>query len=171
MQNFFELFGLSPAFLLNKAELEKAYREIQSTVHPDRFAAAGAAERRASLDWTTRVNQAYRTLRDPVQRAKHLLDLQGVDVAFETNTAMPVDFLARQLEFRESLELAVKRKDAKSLEALRNDLRTEKQSLEQQIGERIDASKDYTGSVGLVRKLMFLHRLDEEIDAAYEEVE
>ena len=58
-------------------------------MHPDRFAHAGDAERRASLQWTTRVNEAYRTLKDPVQRAKHLLELHGVDVAFETNTAMP----------------------------------------------------------------------------------
>ena len=89
LQSHFELFGLPPAFGLDGAALEKAYREIQSRVHPDRFAQAGDAERRASLQLTTRVNEAYRVLKDPVQRAKHLLELQGVDVAFETNTQMP----------------------------------------------------------------------------------
>ena len=86
---------------MEQEALEKAYRNIQSRVHPDRFASAGDAERRASLQWTTRVNEAYRTLKDPVQRAKHILDLHGVDVAFETDTAMPVEFLTQQLEFRE----------------------------------------------------------------------
>src|SRR3954465_4929420 len=98
--NHFELFGLQPAFALDTEALEKAYRDIQSQVHPDRFTQSGDAERRASLQWTTRVNEAYRTLRNPVQRAKHLLELQGVDVAFETNTHMPTDFLLQQLDLR-----------------------------------------------------------------------
>jgi len=156
---------------MEKEVLEKAYRDIQSRVHPDRFASAGDAERRASLQWTTRVNEAYRTLKDPVQRAKHILDLHGVDVAFETDTAMPVDFLTRQLELRESLEEAIARKNAELLDSLRKSLLAEKQSLVEQIGDRIDATRDYAGAVGLVRKLMFLQRLDEEVDAAYGEIE
>ena len=70
MPNHFDLFGLAPAFALESEALERSYREIQSRVHPDRFAHAGDAERRASLQWTTRVNEAYRTLKDPVQRAR-----------------------------------------------------------------------------------------------------
>src|SRR5499426_1503841 len=103
--------------------LEKAYREVQSRVHPDRFAHAGDAERRASLQWTTRVNEAYRTLKDPVQRGRHLLELHGVDVAFETNTQMPTDFLMQQLELREELEAATAKKDDSGLDALRARLR------------------------------------------------
>src|SRR5262247_2506354 len=106
--------------------LEKAYREIQSRVHPDRFAHAGDAERRASLQWTTRVNEAYRVLKDPVQRAKHILELNGVDVAFETNTQMPSDFLLQQLELREELEGAIQKKDAAGLDRLRSGLRVHK---------------------------------------------
>src|SRR2546427_1707938 len=100
--NHFELFGLEPVFALNADSLDSAYRDIQAKVHPDRFAHAGDAERRASLQWTTRVNEAYRTLKDPLQRARHLLELRGVDVAFETNTAMPADFLVQQMALRES---------------------------------------------------------------------
>src|SRR6266481_6584082 len=118
MQSHFDLFGLPPAFAVDEVRLERAYREIQSRVHPDRFAQAGDAERRASLQWTTRVNEAYRALKNPVQRASHLLELQGVDVAFETNTAMPAAFLGQQMELREALENAIQRKDPKSLEAL-----------------------------------------------------
>ena len=168
MHSHFELFGLTPAFAIEGEALERSYREIQSKVHPDRFAHAGDAERRASLQWTTRVNEAYRTLKDPVQRAKHLLELHGVDLAFETNTAMPPEFLMQQMELRETLEEA---KDAKTLDALRSDLKREKQSLEKAIAEAIDARKDYRGASGLVRKLQFLDRLDEEIDSAYERVE
>jgi len=151
--------------------LEKAYRDIQSRVHPDRFASAGDAERRASLQWTTRVNEAYRTLKDPVQRAKHILDLHGVDVAFETDTAMPVEFLTQQLELRESLEVAVDRKDAVALDGLRKILFEQRKALQEEIQKLIDNSMDYKGAAGLVRKLMFLQRLDEEVDAAYGEIE
>ena len=148
--------------------MERSYREIQSKVHPDRFAHAGDAERRASLQWTTRVNEAYRTLKDPVQRARHLLELHGVDVAFETNTAMPPEFLMQQMELRESLEEA---KTPASLDEMRKRLRQNKTELQKQIAEALDTRKDYAGAAGLVRKLQFLDRLDEEIDSAYERVE
>jgi len=156
---------------MEKEVLEKAYRDIQSRVHPDRFASAGDAERRASLQWTTRVNEAYRALKDPVQRAKHILDLHGVDVAFETDTAMPVEFLTQQLELRESLEVAVDRKDAVALDGLRKILFEQRKALQEEIQKLIDNSMDYKGAAGLVRKLMFLQRLDEEVDAAYGEIE
>jgi molecular chaperone HscB len=171
MHNHFDLFGLAPKYALETDALERSYREIQSQVHPDRFAHAGDAERRASLQWTTRVNEAYRTLKDPVQRAKHLLELHGVDVAFETNTAMPSDFLMQQMELREALETAVGKKDASSLDALRHDLRKARQALEKTIANAIDAKKDYAAAAGLVRKLQFLDKLDSEIDAAYEAIE
>jgi molecular chaperone HscB len=171
LHSHFELFGLAPAFGLDKEVLEKAYRDIQSRVHPDRFAHAGDAERRASLQWTTRVNQAYRALKDPVQRGKHILELHGVDVAFETNTQMPTDFLLQQLELREELEAATGGKDASRLDRMRSGLRLQQQSLAGQIGDAIDVKKDYPAAAELVRKLMFLDRLDNEIDAAYDEVE
>lgn len=171
MQSHFDLFGLSPAFSLDKDLLEKAYRDIQSRVHPDRFASAGDAERRASLQWTTRVNEAFQILKNPVARAKHLLELHGVDVAFETNTAMPGEFLMQQMALREALEEATEKKSSESLDRLRSDLRREEAVLEKQIADAIDGRKDYQGAAGLVRKLMFLDKLDEEIDLAYEAVE
>jgi molecular chaperone HscB len=166
--NPFELFGLTPAFALDAEALEASYREIQSRVHPDRFAHAGDAERRASLQWTTRVNEAYRALKDPVQRACHLLRLHGVDVAFETNTAMPEDFLMQQMELREALEAA---DTPAALDDMKEMLADQKSLLERQLGEAIDARKDYPAAAGLARKLQFLDRLDAEIDAAYETLE
>jgi len=171
MQNHFELFGLEPGYALEPERLERAYLEIQARIHPDRFAHAGDADRRASMQWTTRVNEAYRTLKDPVERARYLLELKGVDVAFETNTAMPPDFLGRQIELREALELAQGEKNAGALDRLRSDLRREEEELKKALGETLDAKRDYATATGLVRKLKFLDRLDAEIDAAYEAVE
>jgi molecular chaperone HscB len=123
------------------------------------------------VQWTARLNEAYRALKDPVQRGKHLLELHGVDVAFETNTQMPTDFLMQQLEIREDLDAARAKKDSSYLDGLKETLAKQKQALEAQIGERIDERKDYPGAVELVRKLMFLQKIDAEIDAAYEAIE
>ena len=54
----FTLFGLPRSYRLDPLALDKRYREIQSEVHPDRFAQAGDSERRLSLQWATRVNEA-----------------------------------------------------------------------------------------------------------------
>jgi molecular chaperone HscB len=168
MQNHFELFGLAPAYALEVAALERSYRDIQSRIHPDRYAHAGDAERRASMQWTTRVNEAYRILKSPVQRAKYLLEMYGVDVGFETNTQMPADFLMRQLELREALAGA---KEPAALDGLLDEVRREKRLLEGSIAQLVDAKKDYAAAAGEVRKLMFLDRLASEIDLAYEGVE
>jgi len=145
-RNHFELFDLTPSYSLDTDLLERSYKELQSLVHPDRYAQAADAERRASMQWTTRVNEAYSTLKDPVQRARHILELHGVDVGFETNTQMPTDFLMQQLETREQLEEALKKKDSGFLDSLRNNLSGKRKNLEAQIGESIDARKDYAGA-------------------------
>lgn len=168
MQNHFELFGLEPGYALELGRLEQAYREIQARIHPDRFANAGDAERRASMEWTTRVNEAYRTLKSPVERARYFLELNGVDVAFETNTAMPPEFLGRQLELREALEIAQGERDAEALERLRAALRGEKKELERALQDVLDVKRDYARAAQFVRELKFLDRVGAEIDAAFE---
>lgn len=166
--NHFELFGLVPAFALDQSRLDAAYRDIQAQVHPDRFVHAGDAERRASMQMTTRINEAYRTLKGPVQRASYLLELNGVDVAFETNTAMPREFLMEQMELREQLEAA---RSAEALGLLQKRLSDEKKDLEAGIARLIDTQRDFQGASDLVRKLMFLERFGEDIHAAYEALE
>jgi len=153
---------------VDAAALEGAYRDIQSRIHPDRYASAGDAARRASMQWTTRVNEAYRTLKNPVQRAKYLLEMNGVDVAFETDTQMPAEFLMRQLELREALAEA---KDAAALDRLQDAVGQESGALEQGLREVIDVRRDFAAAAGQVRKLMFLHKLAEDIGRAYEEIE
>jgi molecular chaperone HscB len=137
-------------------------------IHPDRFAHAGDAERRASLQWSAQVNEAYRILKSPVRRAQYLLEMNGVDVQFETNTQMPTDFLLRQLELREALEQA---KSPAVLDSLQAKVRREKGLLEASIARLADERKDYAAAAGEVRKLMFLEKLGEEIEQAYEEVQ
>jgi molecular chaperone HscB len=162
------LFGLTPAYALDLEHLDRAYRDIQSNIHPDRYANAGDAERRASMQMTTLVNEAYRTLKSPVQRASYLLEMNGVDTGFETNTAMPREFLMQQMELRERLEEA--KKDSE-LDLISRGLSVERCEIENQIQEEIDIKRDFVAARDLVRKLMFLEKFGDEIDAAYDGLE
>jgi molecular chaperone HscB len=87
-------------------------------VHPDRFAHAGEAEKRLSMQWTARVNEAYATLRRPFERARYLLELQGIEAMDPNNTRMPPDFLMQQMEWRETLAEAQAGKDFAGLQRL-----------------------------------------------------
>jgi molecular chaperone HscB len=118
-RNHFELLGLPARYAVDQARLEKAYRDLQSQVHPDRFAASTDADRRVAMQWATRANEAYRTLRDPLERARYLLRLKGFDTEEESNTAMPADFLMQQMEWREAVAGARSARDAAELEKLR----------------------------------------------------
>ena len=162
---------MAPRFSIDRADLERAYLGLQAIIHPDRFASAGDAERRASMQWTTRVNEAYRTLRSPVQRARYLLELNGVDAAFETDTAMPTEFLAQQLELREGLEQAIADRQTDSLVRIQIGLAKQKSALETQVAELIDRNRNFMQASQLTRKLMFLEKLGVEIDAAFETLE
>jgi molecular chaperone HscB len=167
-RNHFELLGLPLAYSVDAGRLEQHYRDLQSRVHPDRFAASGEAERRVAMQWATRANEAYRTLRDPVNRARYLLSLKGFDTGEESNTAMPPDFLMQQMEWRETVAQARAARDAARLKSLRAELKEERAVMLRQLERAIDADSNYDAGCSLVRKLRFLEKLDEEIDEALE---
>ena len=164
-RNHFELLGLPAAFGLDAARLEQRYRELQGRVHPDRFAAASEAERRVAMQWATRANEAYRTLRDPLARARYLLSLKGYDTGEESNTAMPPDFLMQQMEWRETVSEARAQRDAEALAQLHAELDAARGEMLQLLGRALEAA-NYDAACSLVRKLRFLEKLDEEIHDA-----
>jgi len=170
-RNYFELFGLPPAFALSRESLERAYRDIQAEIHPDRFAHAGEAEQRLAMQWTARVNEAYQTLRQPLERARYLLELQGVHAMDARNTAMPADFLVQQIKWRERLEEAKAAKDFTALQRIKTDTRAQAERLERQLGELLDQRHDYAQAAEVLRKYRFLDKLLEEIETAYETLE
>jgi molecular chaperone HscB len=167
-QNFFELFGLPARFEFDGEKLDRAYRDLQGTVHPDRFVNASEAERRVSMQQATRVNEAYQTLKNPIRRAAYLLRQNGVDPQFETNTAMPADFLVEQMEWREAIEEASEGADAHELDHLSSRLAGELKRMYAEIGRQIDERSDYHGAADTLRKLMFLDKVGAEIGDALE---
>jgi len=170
-QDFFRLFKLSLGFQIDGATLEQNYRALQAKVHPDKSAHLSDAERRLSMQWATRVNEGYQTLKNPLNRARYLLSLHGVDTQEESNTAMPVDFLMQQMEWREGLDAARQKKDSAVLEEMEQRMQREVRNLQQQLAIDIDETRDYTAASGIVRKLKFLEKFAEEIGTAYDELD
>ena len=170
-RNHFELFGLPARFRCDTAALDRAYRTLQTEVHPDRFAAAGEGERRNALQSSARVNEAYRALKDPVSRAQYLLSLRGIDALAETDTALAIDFLERQLERREAAADAVAARDARTLDAIVAGVRAEIGDREAILGELIDTAGAYESARAAVRELRFLTKLAADLDDALGELE
>lgn len=170
-RTYFELFGLPPAFNIDLAHLDQAYRQLQAEVHPDRFVAASDTERRRSLQWATHANEAYQTLKNPLDRARYLLRLHGVDTQEESNTAMPPDFLMRQMEWREAIEEAQSATDVNALDALSRELRQESRDMQLALAGQLDSNADYSSASETVRKLRFLDKVQAEIDQAIEALE
>ena len=170
-QNYFALFGLPPRYRFDAARLDAAYRALQTQVHPDRFAAAGESERRLALQSSARVNEAYRALKDPVRRAQYLLSLRGIDATAETDTALPMDFLERQLERREAVEAARVARDAARLEMLLAEVQSEIAALERGLAEALDGNKSWEPARASVRELQFLSKLGADIDEAIGAIE
>ena len=167
-KNFFELFGFEPAFKLDLNQLDQIYRDIQSQVHPDKFAHLGDAERRLSMQWATLTNEAYQTLKKPINRARYLLKLHQVDTQEETNTSMPAAFLMEQMELREAVMDAKMAHDANALEQAESSLKAQIKSLHGVLEKQLDVEADYQGAAQNVRKLRFLEKLISEINDAYE---
>ncbi len=111
----FQVLGVQRRFDLDEADLERRYRDLSRIVHPDRYARADARARRASLSRSVQLNQAWKTLRDPVRRAEYLLELAGIEVGGEEGTRragpdgqkervpVPQELLMEVLELREAL--------------------------------------------------------------------
>lgn len=167
MQNHFDLFQLPAKFAIDMGALDAAYRDVQGQVHPDRFVNASDAEKRVAMQWATRANEAYQTLKNPQKRAQYLCELNGVDLKTESNTAMPMPFLMQQMEWREALGDAKAAKDLDALEALDAEVGQDRKVRMVQIGEQLDAG-DYEHAAQGVRALMFLEKFGEELHYAFD---
>jgi molecular chaperone HscB len=150
----FDLFDLPPTYAIDASKLDDAYRTVQAQVHPDRFAAAGDAQKRVAMQWATRANEGYQTLRDPLKRAIYMLSLRGVHADAENNTAMEPAFLMQQMEWRENIE----------------ELRDQERIRFEKLAALIDSHADQAASEA-VRQLMFIERVASEIGVQIEKLD
>ena len=162
-RDHFELFGLPAQFGVDAEALDRAYRDLQRAVHPDRFAGASDAQKRLALQASAHANGAYRTLRDPVARAEYLLSLRGARALAEADARLPVAFLTRQLERREAAEEASEAHDLDALSTLIADVQREADELGLEVARLLDGRD--REAYRRVREWRFLVKLAEDLDA------
>ena len=169
--DFFTLLGVPKRFAQDQTMLDERFRQLQREVHPDRFAAADDASRRASMMLATQINEAYQTLRSPLRRATYLINLAGIDVGAESNTAMSPEFLMNQMIWREQVADARAEKDQSALMGLATEIGEVVRAAYADLEQVLDGGEDKKAAVEGVRRLMFLEKLHEEIDNALFDLE
>ncbi|NQD38132.1 Fe-S protein assembly co-chaperone HscB [Permianibacter sp. IMCC34836] len=163
--DYFALFGLSPSYALDRDDLTRRYRELQKAVHPDRYANAGESERLMAVSQAARINDAFQTLRDPVSRARYLLQQHGGNWQDE-QTIQDKAFLFEQMELREELEGLHADRELAALEAFATRVRQLEQMQEQKLAREFADLMHLHLVQGRteIQKLMFFRKLREETE-------
>ena len=116
--DYFEIFSLPPHLTLDTAALERSFYALSRKLHPDRFASRPPAEQQAVLAASSELNDAYRTLKDPIARTEYLLKLEGIELEEQASAAtaaarasgtakkqvVPADLLEEAFELNMQLE-------------------------------------------------------------------
>jgi len=165
--NYFQLFGIEVVFDVDLNQLSQTYQTLQKTVHPDNFARSSSQDQLIAVQKSSETNDAYQTLKQPLQRAEYILTLRGVDLPNEQHTFGDTNFLMRQMELREMLE------DVKHADDIETALDTAQQVLTQEYQEHFNELKDQilensetANSLACdnLRKLKFYQKLNVEVD-------
>jgi molecular chaperone HscB len=168
-ENDFRIFDLPERFALDRADLDARWRKLQASAHPDKFAADGTAAQRVAMQWSVRINAAYRRLREPLSRAAYLCELRGAPIAADSNTAMPAEFLMQQMGWREALEDA---EDADALAQLEEEVRSAERSMFGRVAQALDGDGGSAADAALeVRALMFVTRFRADVDRRLQTIE
>jgi molecular chaperone HscB len=148
--DFFSFFGMARKLNLDVKALEREFYTLSRKLHPDMYARADSREQQWALEKSSQLNDAYRTLRDPISRTEYLLKLEGVDLEEQSKSAteraratgqekkqvVPPELLEEVFELNMQLEEARMNKQmGESDEQLANDLRATKQNLESKYRE------------------------------------
>ena len=166
-KNFFELFQIPVACHVDSALLAESYRELQKTVHPDRFAGESERQQRLSIQYAAYVNEGYEILKSPLKRSLYLLEMAGRPVNLESNTAMDAGFLMEQMELRESMsELRGSKDPEEELESLVESVDRGIEHLHQQFERHWKAGgeAELAAAEVLVRKMQFMVKLAAELE-------
>ena len=102
--DYFAFFGLPRKLAIDLADLEQRFHSLSWKLHPDNFVRASEDERQLSLDRSSQLNDAYRTLREPVARVEYLLGLAGMRKEGQKKQQAPPELLEEVFELNESLD-------------------------------------------------------------------
>lgn len=168
--NYFELFNLPVSYTLDTHKLASDYKTLQRHFHPDKYANASDSEKLLSVKKAAEINDAFTTLKSPISRAEHILSINNVELAHETQTIQDTAFLMQQMEFRERLEDIEHSADPLAdIAAFEAELKTLSLSLQNSLAELL-AQKDWQTAADIVRKLKFISKLQTEAERLEDKV-
>ncbi len=163
-KNYFEFIGLPVSFHVDQSELADRSRELQKTLHPDRYAHLSEQEQRVAVQYLAHLNEGIAILKSPLLRAQYLLQLRDIDTTCESSTPMDPMFLMQQMELRERLEEAPEQEEPyEELESLEGEVSGLLRQLREQFVQQYE-SDDLESATAAVRKMQFLEKLVVEIE-------
>jgi molecular chaperone HscB len=132
--DYFAVFGLPRKLWIGMDALEQKFLQLSWKLHPDKFVNASEEERELSLKRSSELNDAYRTLRDPVARVEYLLGIENMRKEGEHKQQAPPELLEEVFELNESLD---ELREAKSAGGDLSSLKQRLQSAEKKFGEKL----------------------------------
>ena len=162
MSQYFNLFQLEPSFNIDTEALEQTYRALAACFHPDKFASASAFEQKQAVMMSSTINDAYRTLKSPIDRAAYLLKSQNIDADAPEHTSFSPEFLMQQMEWRETLMDAQMEQNHDAIRALDQEIQEVQSNLYQDLQQAFE-NQDYESAAQWVRHGRFLNKLRNEI--------
>lgn len=168
--HFFTLFDLPLNFEINEDALSTNYRKLAAACHPDKVASKSDFEQKEALMMASTVNEAYRTLKHPLNRAAYLLKLQNIDADDATHTQFSSEFLMQQMEWREILESAIQNQDSVTLLNLNEEINLAYQDLLTSLATSFNNHTNPQDIAQLVRQGRFLDKLQTQLNEALEQV-
>ena len=134
--DYFAIFGLPRKLWIEMSKLEQKFLQMSWKLHPDNFVNASEEERDLSLKRSSELNDAYRTLRDPVGRVEYLLGIEGARKEGEYKQQAPPELLEEVFELNESLdELRDAKASGGDLAALKSRLESAEKGFQKRLGE------------------------------------
>ncbi len=171
-ENYFSAFGFEPSFDIDLAKLGKAYREIQKSSHPDRFAHEEISVQRQAVQNSALNNEMYQTLQSGVKRGNYLLQLYGIDFDLESYTVDDTEMLLNQLKYREQLSEIKDNSSFDSLLALQQEVSDNQTQILSRLNELF--SSDVTTNQTLIKaslcELQFFDKLAYECELVEEQL-
>lgn len=162
MSQYFNLFQLEPSFNIDTEALEQTYRALAARFHPDKFTSASAFEQKQAVMMSSTINDAYRTLKSPIDRAAYLLKSQNIDADAPEHTSFSPEFLMQQMEWRETLMDAQMEQNHDAIRALDQEIQEVQSNLYQDLQQAFE-QQDYESAAQWVRHGRFLNKLRNEI--------
>ncbi len=169
-KNYFDLFGLTLSFNINKQTLDSAYRKLQQASHPDRFVNEPTEFQRQAVQQTAHNTEAYHTLKSAVQRACYLLTISGTDFRLSDYTVSNIDLLMQQMEYREQLNEIKEKGDFDQLKEYEEQMKKMTNDTEARIADLFeqDGANDSADLKNHICELQFLNKLAIDLDEVEE---